>query len=576
MARDTAEFSSRHQDEQEDRVDENLSGRALLKYQADWPPSTAHEQALASFKERLETLDPTLRSHFEDALTNPADHRDLHGHIRSDLTGPVTYSTLQPLLQDENTNYPPWLDPSTALESLAEINLAFRENTASLHHEEKAWVAHQVATALTAPMTHPVKDFKDRYLALEDQGVNEPIISDILGAAQAFSDQMDDYRDTLTGALQMDNLQMETHRGILEQMDHAAATGNSQMATHLMESIEHRTAGMDDEETSQYHRALTHILAAPLHTRASSAIESYANPIPETPGTSETDRFSPEWMENRTLRELRDLVHQDRANTIHDLRASAEIITESMSQSLDEGTINQVEFTRDLSSLQDLHSALDFENSHSANAQHLAYAVHELAVDTSLPGRTAIADYAARALSGPTQATLDSYHEDNSPERYMQRGIPHHEHFYMMTQAAASGAHREHSRLSSKLGDDLDYGATPDVLANDLQAMASLPAVLEVVEQTGEAPDFLDEDDAADFTHAANERTNFMLRDMEQHLLREQPDIFREQNQSWAERLQHPALINSMSQYNRDLPPSDQRRLAHEVIRRSQEPEQDS
>ena len=529
-------------------------------------------------KESLETLDPSLKEAFDAALSGPVNHKDLHGHTPSDLTGPLTYRALHPLLQDEYTEHPPWLDPQQAMEALTEVNLAFRENTAGLHHEEKAWVAYQVATALTAPMTHPIQQFKEQYLALPGQEGNEHHITSILAAVESVSDRLDEYRETLQGALQMENLQFDTQFAILEQMDYTAAQANSFIAEHLLSSLEQHTAGMDPDDRAREHYALAHTLAAPLHAKASRALEKHDTPFTSTLRQQEDhppDAGTPEWVQTRVLQDIDDDLRHQRRQDIIGIRDTAQHHTDNLASLLDSndgtGTGTKLEFTDHLTTLSRLQAALEFQDSHLSDAQHIVHAVQNAAINVEHPGRYNIAAYVANALSAPTTERLNAHARDTSPHQFRAQGLPHHEEYFSMTYAAAGGVWREALRLNGRILDNLDAAPNAEGLAHSIQALANLPEVLEHTERTGYAPECLDPSAAQDFEQATQHRNNLMLQDMEKHLLEQHPHIFQQEGQTWTERLQYPALMAAMSDYSRQLPAADQRRLANTVLQRSWE-----
>ena len=560
MGRNTAEYRQEHKTEFQ-----------------DWNTEAQHEKALASFKEILETFNPELRASFDEAGKKPENFRDPNGTLRPDLTGPVTYEALHPAWKDLDMPSPPWMDARTDIQALSHIEHAFQEATRDLHYEDKSLVAYQVTANLTAPTTHHVTETLNRYLHLENRAEDEHLVTDVTDAANQVMDKLDNFRNTMTGALQLGNLRPEAYREILNQMDWISAGAEKQMAESLSETLDHKLRQVSPEDRDNYQKAIADTLTAPVQERVDHQPSTGDSPVLQHANRLDDhyDQVSHrDAVAARTLHYIQERLNEYRAEETNHIGLQAEHAARSLAERMDiDGGPNPEAIHHTLTAINGFHASLDFEDSHLAESQRIMQALHHAAMDDSYPGREAIAGYVADALSWNARNTIESFIDGNHPDKYEDRDIPFPLSYADMNKAAAHSLIEEVEHLTQRLRNTMEYNGNPEALMESARALSAIPEALESLDSTGELPSYLEHRSTLEFKQAVEERTNFMIQMMLEdigvnHPATGSPDM------NWTERLQHPLIVASMSQYADNLPPADQRRLGQEIVRRAEREQQ--
>ena len=235
MAKDTADFSSRHQEHYQDE-------------QLDHPtkdPATAY----TDFINRLDERHPDVAK----------DLREEH----------------HPLSNEHNHA---WLDPKRRDEVVSHIHTAFRDATEGMDHDNRYAVAQQISDKLTGPLTYPAQLIAETY-----ENANNEHLRDNVKYYQAFLATASGEATTLNGVaastiashLSDDDTHYTTIADDLATLEDQAQQAHINYIAYSLSSA--WPEGADQNQKAEHAKALGDALAYPLMNK----LEDQRNPFNE-------------------------------------------------------------------------------------------------------------------------------------------------------------------------------------------------------------------------------------------------------------------------------------------------------
>ena len=363
MARNTAEFSSRHRDDYEDEQLEQ--------------PSKDPAAAYTDFINHLDERHPDL------ARALDADHH--------------------PLSAEHSAQ---WLDPDKREAALAHVRMSFEDATSDLDHDTRYAVAGQLADKLTAPITYPIKLMAETYAQPAPDHVSDNVqhYADTLNAAsqQAF-ERINEAKQEMTFYLAEHD-----HHAHYELADYMAYIQERFQDTHLDHItdalMQPRPSSMDHDQQETHAKALGQALSYPIQTNLEQHFEDRPSPF---------DHYRLHLLEStdpndNRLTDVADLAYRlDRLDSrAYDTAENRlERITENLVHDISHTEHGFTEIRQALTDLQHLDQTFDYRpNTELANDMKQAF--EEAVTELGSHLRNDIARYFSQAIVWPLREQL--------------------------------------------------------------------------------------------------------------------------------------------------------------------------